>query len=468
MRQSVFEAREASQDEVVETDQSWVEKVLGGIERSQQRKRPIKPSIFRVPPQLRSSNPDAYEPQLVSIGPYHHGKPSLQAAMKEIKWQILYHLLPEDPKDCIQQYLKMMQKLEVKTRSYYSEVIDMGSYKFAAMVLLDGCFIIQLRIRPDPMAKELSDLLKNSIWLESKLFGDLLLENQFPYFIFNDLLSLLNKPKLRSIAMQRLILENLNKMLPGFFNFSSLMEPKEDFQVAHILHLLHESNAAPPNQELIMQNRVFLYLRSGSPGSPQQLPESPLGVPSVTELVEAEVKIKKTEADNFLNITFDKKKGLLEILAIKVIDSTNLIFQNLIALEQCYIDAPMKITCYSVFMDSIINTERDVALLSQEGIIYRVLGSDKDIALLFNELCKEVVVDISGNYLARLFNEVNAYRNSRWNRWRARLMHDYFSNPWAIISLITAAVLLVLTIVQTLVSTLSHTLQINSSDRTRS
>ncbi|EHA8591339.1 putative UPF0481 protein [Cocos nucifera] len=80
------------------------------------------------------------------------------------------------------------------------------------------------------------------------------------------------------------------------------------------------------------------------------------------------------KADNFLKISFDKEKGLLEIPAIEVTDSTDIIFRNLIALEQCYKDARVRITCYSIFMDSIINTERDVALLSQEGIIDRGLA----------------------------------------------------------------------------------------------
>lgn len=39
-------------------------------------------------------------------------------------------------------------------------------------------------------------------------------------------------------------------------------------------------------------------------------------------------------------------------------------------------------------MDSLINTPKDVALLKQADIIEHVLGSDEDVALLFNKLCK--------------------------------------------------------------------------------
>ncbi|EHA8591685.1 putative UPF0481 protein [Cocos nucifera] len=165
MSQCRSEAKEASQDIIVEMDAEWEVEVLGNMDpewenevlgnilKSRQRKRPAKPSIFRVPPIMRSSNPDGYEPKLVSIGPYHHGKPSLQA-MEEIKWQILDHLLSKDPKGSIHQYLKQMQGLAVEARSYYSEVINMESRKFAEMLLLDG-FIIQLFIPRESMVQEL-------------------------------------------------------------------------------------------------------------------------------------------------------------------------------------------------------------------------------------------------------------------------------------------------------------------------
>ena len=35
--------------------------------------------IYSVPPTLRQINPEAYTPQVISIGPIHHGKQKLQA-----------------------------------------------------------------------------------------------------------------------------------------------------------------------------------------------------------------------------------------------------------------------------------------------------------------------------------------------------------------------------------------------------
>ncbi|XP_008800520.2 UPF0481 protein At3g47200-like [Phoenix dactylifera] len=395
--------------------------------------------------------------------------------MEEIKWQILGHLW-ETSKDDVRRSLQIMQDKEAEARSYYSEVINMKSRRFAEMLLLDGYFIIQLFTPCEKMAEELRDLLDNSVYLQSSLHRDLLLlENQLPYFIFNVLLSVLDIQEVSSVAIQRVFIIKLDMKLPG------LMVPSEDSKMAHLLDLLHQSIASPnPRVEWV----IGLIMETSGPQSLQQSrsrsrcplslqflqrsgsrPPSPVGVPSATELVEAGVKIKVRKEGNFLDISFDKENGLLEIPAIRVQDSTNLIFRNLIALEQFNTDFGMKITCYSIFMDSIIDTEKDVALLRQEGIICCRHVNDKDIALLFNELCKDIIFVASQNYFDLLCMEVNDYCNSRWNRWRARLMRDYFSNPWAILSVIAAAVLLVLTILQTVFSVLSYTRQIHSSDK---
>lgn len=69
------------------------------------------------------------------------------------------------------------------------------------------------------------------------------------------------------------------------------------------------------------------------------------------------------------------------------------------------------------------------------GIIEHWLGSDAEVANLFNRLCEEVVFDINDSYLSQLSERVNRYYNHKWNAWRASLKHNYFNNPWAIVSL---------------------------------
>ncbi|XXG60594.1 hypothetical protein AAC387_Pa04g2458 [Persea americana] len=51
----------------------------------------------KVPQRLRKGNNDAYEPKIISIGPYHRGNPRLQA-MEKKKFQHLHRILSLNPR----------------------------------------------------------------------------------------------------------------------------------------------------------------------------------------------------------------------------------------------------------------------------------------------------------------------------------------------------------------------------------
>ncbi|CAL2240902.1 unnamed protein product [Prunus armeniaca] len=58
------------EDQISETEE-WADAVQVFYE-------PDKRCIYRVPNKLRKVNEAAYTPQLISIGPFHHGKPELK------------------------------------------------------------------------------------------------------------------------------------------------------------------------------------------------------------------------------------------------------------------------------------------------------------------------------------------------------------------------------------------------------
>ncbi|KAL4644744.1 hypothetical protein ACB092_02G186500 [Castanea dentata] len=53
------------------------------------------------------------------------------------------------------------------------------------------------------------------------------------------------------------------------------------------------------------------------------------------------------------------------------------------------------------------------------GIIEHWLGSDAEVANLFNCLCQEVVFDINDSYLSYLSEDANRYYDHKWNAWCA-------------------------------------------------
>lgn len=96
--------------------------------------------IYRVPQHIRGVDNIAYDPIVLSIGPYHHGAQQLQD-MEKVKWEYLNHILKLNCEIGLHDYLKAIAKLEKMTRNCYSD-IAMERKSFLQMLLLDGCFIL--------------------------------------------------------------------------------------------------------------------------------------------------------------------------------------------------------------------------------------------------------------------------------------------------------------------------------------
>ncbi|GAB2279626.1 hypothetical protein Dimus_014270 [Dionaea muscipula] len=103
-----------------------------------------KLSIYRVPRSLRDpAHEKSYIPQVVSLGPYHHGKESLEE-MEQHKWRALDHMLKRHKQD-INIYVNAMKELEEKARACYEQPVStLSSENFVEMMVLDGCFMLEL------------------------------------------------------------------------------------------------------------------------------------------------------------------------------------------------------------------------------------------------------------------------------------------------------------------------------------
>nr|CAD1841067.1 unnamed protein product [Ananas comosus var. bracteatus] len=219
----------------------------------------------------------------------------------------------------------------------------------------------------------------------------------------------------------------------------------------HLLHLYYRCYIRKPQTDP-------RAVPSAAPADEKRLPKT---IPSATELEEAGVtfkrkgeKKKRNESDqhhpgSFLDVAFHD--GVLEIPFLSVENSTLSRFTNLVAFEQCGGCKPEEayMTSYATFMDCIIDTPADVAILHRSGILENKLASDKELAVFFNQLSDYAALDFEKHYLAGLFRDVTKYCDSDWPKWRAKLVRDYFGNPWAILSLIAAVVVLVFTFLQT-------------------
>ncbi|XP_010242713.1 PREDICTED: UPF0481 protein At3g47200-like [Nelumbo nucifera] len=409
--------------------------------------------IYRIPNTLRKTNEKAYVPEIISIGPFHRCKENL-GAMEEHKQWYLKALLSRttDPDKILDDCIKAMRALEANARKCYSEPIDyLSSDEFVEMMLVDGCFMIELFFRYSEQHLEEQECLmkKNEVKLDQKdpIFSSermlptilrdmLLLENQLPFFVLEWLFDIIIAPvKQKSVS-------SLNQLVFNFFaNVLPMggMKSKDRTHLKgeHLLHLLRRG-----------------ILPSSAMRKPRDIQEPEI-THCVTELREAGVKFKKKDkADSFMDITFSN--GVVEIPNLNVQDYTNCLFRNLIAFEQCYHSCTSRITSYAYLMDSLIDTPEDVQYLKRRRIITHLMGNHEEVSFLFNNLCNGVY--LNHFYYVDLCEQVNAHFRSRWHTWRASLMRDYFKNPWAVLSFTAAILLLALTFIGALFSTLSFCL----------
>ncbi|CAL5422171.1 unnamed protein product [Camellia sinensis] len=139
--------------------------------------------IFRAPQSFRESSCKvAIDPEMVSIGPYHHGKDQVQR-FESYKCQYLCSLLSrtEAMGVDLRQLMKAMKGLENEARSCYSEPIPMSSKDFIDMMVLDGCFIVELLHQV--CGTQGSENANIPIFMRDLLK----LENQLPLFVLQKL-----------------------------------------------------------------------------------------------------------------------------------------------------------------------------------------------------------------------------------------------------------------------------------------
>ncbi|XP_010687822.2 putative UPF0481 protein At3g02645 [Beta vulgaris subsp. vulgaris] len=202
--------------------------------------------VYHVPKPLRALKPEAYSPNIIALGPYHHWRQDLyeteryklicaKKVQKEFK-----HLKFED-------LVKKLLKKEHKIRGCYHKHLDMDGEALAWMIAIDGLFLLEflhvyvIKISSLASSARMSFLVKS---MGRKLAYDLILrdilmlENQIPFFVL--------KKILRIQCLSSDLAENLlPSMLMGVCRELSPLVLDEGYpmseaiQCAHLLDLLY-------------------------------------------------------------------------------------------------------------------------------------------------------------------------------------------------------------------------------------
>ena len=424
--------------------------------------------IYKVPPELRKVNHDAYTPMLISIGPFHHKDEKLKN-MEELKLRYFKGACHRTKKSAAE-LARCIKKKEETIRHYYAESFDISSKDFMNMILLDSIFFIEHLWRTKRTSrkscssngtaspqKEECFLDEQNLRLSYSILQDLiLLENQVPFFVLEDLYKYAygDLPDQHTAYQQNEGCKDedksFHKLVFDYFlhfwedfglNRSSdddckKMLPGKDKQIGHFIDFLR-------------------YLLLPCERAPKR-GESIKHLPCATKLTEAGVKFREAQNRLFHDIQFQKScllekcpclnlswllscfpcfkclenmQPILEIPSFTVGDATERVIRNLMAFEQCHYLGEAYICNYIVLLDLLINTAEDVDLLVEKKVLVNWLGSNKAVAILINRLSQQIVEGNHSRY-HKLSEKLNEHYENCWNKLMASFTSLYFRDFW--------------------------------------
>ncbi|XP_044464775.1 UPF0481 protein At3g47200-like [Mangifera indica] len=404
--------------------------------------------IYRAPKRLRQENEKAYTPQIVSIGPLHHGEPP--KFMEEEKQRYLKEFLERIHDLSVKDLCHLIRRNEDKLRSCYAETIECDSDAFVEIILVDAVFIVELLLRYSfkDLRKTEDHIFERPYLIQDIWYDMWLLENQIPFFILEEILNLQKVSDAISAKLQkqpRFIeltyeyfksLEAVNGKLEKFKDATNGVKVKHFTDFLRICHLPSAEQREKQKQEKEKRKRKVVT------------------APSVMQLHNAGVEFKLSKSNDSFQINFEK--GTLEIPPLKLQLETESLFRNLIAFEQRHYPDNY-INDYVFIIHHLANTPRDIELLVEKQIIENWLPDKEGASTLLNNLARGTTLDTDHFYFSYLCEEMENYRAKRLNKWRAILKQNYFNTPWSTLSVVAAVFLILLTVVQAVFSVLQVT-----------
>ncbi|KAF5444424.1 hypothetical protein F2P56_036901 [Juglans regia] len=418
-----------------ENTETLVNEIEDMLERSEPDLFSADCCIFRVPNHLRRLNEQAFTPEVISIGPFHHGNKNLET-MEKFKVQYFKSFM-QRTKLKVDNLVSSVKDSEGDVRRCYAETIDQrSSNDLAKIILVDASFIIEFFLRFWLREENHDDYrsLLNS-WLWTIIWSDLiLLENQLPFFVIDRLFNLAfeSRPNLCTansfvqLTFDCFRVENSQKMSPNKI---------PDLNIKHFADL-RRTFWLPPSERIPKRSRKSIE-----------------NLYSASKLHEAGVEFKVSSSKCLFDLKF--KNGVLELPCLKLENTTDSLYRNLMALEQCYYLNEAYVTDYIVLLDHLINTPKDVDLLVQKGIIVNWIGDSNAVTSLINSLSSGIVYHTTNIHYYDLCEDLKTFYEDPRHLWKASLRHDYFGTPLKTASTTAAVTLLVLTLIQSVCSILS-------------
>ncbi|EEE65203.1 hypothetical protein OsJ_20332 [Oryza sativa Japonica Group] len=227
----------------------------------------IPVSVFNVPKQLQAHKPEAYVPQFIALGPYHHWRPELYE-MERYKLAAARRAqrhLREGVK--LEHLVEQFARAERKVRAHYHRYLDFSGETLAWMMVVDGAFLLEfLQIFAaaeaaasggggKPELRRVSSRMAHLVDFAGRksahnliLRDMLMLENQIPLFLLRKLL----EPQCSSAEEAS---ELLGRMVTGLMKELCPFKMMDNFPAidvakhAHLLELLYHLLVPKPSDD---------------------------------------------------------------------------------------------------------------------------------------------------------------------------------------------------------------------------
>lgn len=481
-------------EEPLEFRAEWVRQVIEMVDRVKESPAKAR-SLPRVARALLNVNPEAYKPQFLSLGPYHHWKlqknmnsssargsyeqkMSTGAEAYKVKCAAtLSHRLPQG-----KGFHRIVETIQAGSMlldiaDFYDWPItsaastDQGNYSqnFARMMVVDSIFLLHFLF--SLFSNELSDPDIDLSTLQICIKCDILkLENQIP------------------LSVLKHVFENLQSLISeGHQDFNQLLQKayKElsPFDQAYGTNIRQEKE---PHLLGSMHAFVSPFLQMQPSGMDDVIPNRTLCEKTqhfVEEIVTAVCSIflrhptKKGRRD-FLNaynagqlaragikfksfsklphkIRFDKYTDTFYLPRITVSHvQTEVFLRNMLALE---FNDPARRNCvtrYVGLMDCLIDTPDDVRLLRDSHVIRRrsLMLTDESIANMWNGMCQPFFTGHlePPDELKQALEEelIKKYYKSKIKNVLREFYSEHLSSPFKVVALLIGFCVLAMTVIQ--------------------
>jgi hypothetical protein len=436
-------------------DDQWLIKIKNaGTEETTGDKGPDFP---RVPPTFRDiqQNSDCYDPSVVSIGPYHHGKEKLKE-MEKLKETYARQFALDNKKHIDEIYREVEAELSIVKNCYPQDARrNFNDEQLAKMIFLDGCFILQFLFCLYMKPGNLKMSSHNAALVTKDLF---LLENQLPLEVLTKLMSFRSLDQkawmkiltafcdqVRAFPGGTELKEKITKFFRELQKSLTTRNPEglapDQPAAVHLLELLHKRFCSGT---IVSENSENSSCNNNSQMSWYRYYPA-------EELRNIGIHFKPSKTDLFTDVQFKRRwliSRSLYIPPLRIDSSTKSLLLNLVAYEECHHKS--RVISYVCFMDSLIDTPRDVQVLRSKGILLNTLGSDELAAELFNQIASHLKPDPYAYIQVK--SSIDKEHRKVLKKWLAMWLRVYFNSPWTFIAFVAATFTIILTAIQTYIA----------------